>query len=133
MLMREFGDDQAFTADSLNHVARACIAGFPPYPVLCVHLGEWWRGNRPLPPLLPACEAPPPPPREPPTDAERATVHALVQQFVSDVTYRERSYPTSRALPDEPQPARPRYLPPDVLDRINPLPNGRKRADAADR
>lgn len=36
--------------------------------------------------------------------------------------------------PDWPEPAaerpRPYHLPPDVLDRINPLPNGRKRANA---
>lgn len=133
MLMREFGDDRAFTDESLHHVARQCRDGFPPYPVLCAHLSAWWRDNRPMPPKplrLPAREAAPPPPREPPTAEEIAAVHEAVQQCVASLQasplYRE---PPSRQLPDEARGAKPLCFPPHILDQLSPLPDGRKRTD----
>jgi hypothetical protein len=120
MLISDF-EDGAFTKESLNYVAKACVKGFPIYPELHNHLRDWWRDHQPLPPLLEKPkEAPPPEPRVPPTEEEIAHVHACVQQIIANM----RSPFSER---DEPVRARPAYASPEVLDRINPLPNGRKR------
>jgi hypothetical protein len=51
-LAREFPEG-AFTPDSLRHVARASVRGFPTYPELCIVLADWWRVNGPPAPALP--------------------------------------------------------------------------------
>jgi len=120
MLMSDF-EDGAFTKESLNHVAKACVKGFPTYPELHIHLRDWWRDHRPLPPLLAKPkEAPPLEPRVPPTAEEIAYVHGCVQQIIANMhsPFSER---------DEPVTARPRYLTDAQLDIVNPLPGGRKR------
>lgn len=123
MLMHEGFPDAAFTSESLNAVARQCIKGFPTYPELADHLARWWRENRPAPPALPPPA--PPLPRQPPTPEELERVHASVTEIVralAPTRYADQAY----------RPATPRYLAPELLDRINPLPNGRKRAHAVD-
>jgi hypothetical protein len=130
MLMREFSD-AAFTNDSLNAVARQCVKGFPTYPELAGFLSDWWRGNRPPPPALPPPE--PPPQREPPTPEECARVHQAVQEIVRGLRAAEAAKSRSvaeqlDALRVKPRPAA-MPLPDALLDRINPLPNGRKRHD----
>lgn len=121
-----------FCQASLSYVARRCPY-FPSYGQLCDHLRDWWRDNRPLPPLLPAREAAPLPPREPPTPEEIAHVHACVLEIMRSLAKRHEYTPgVSRPLPNEPRRVTPHCLPPDMLDRMNPLPNGRKRTDAAD-
>ena len=110
--------DAAFTTASLEHVAARAVKGFPTYGELAAWLAEWWREHRPLPPALPPPA--PIPPRQPPTEAEIAHVHACVQQIIANM----RSPFAER---DEPGPVQPRYASPELLDRINPLPGGRKR------
>ena len=63
-------------------------------------------------------------PRVPPTPEEIEYVHRCVQQIAANM----RS-PWSEREP-EPLSVRPAYASPEVLDRINPLPNGRKRVPA---
>jgi len=118
MLMDRF-PDAAFTTASLEHVAARAVKGFPTYGELAEWLAEWWRAHRPMPPALPAPE--PVQPRRPPTEAEIAHVHACVQQIIANMRspFAERS--------DMPGPVQPRYASPELLDRINPLPGGRKR------
>jgi hypothetical protein len=124
MLMDRFPDG-AFTTASLEHVARNAVKGFPTYGELAAWLSDWWMQHRPLPPLLngPAKEAPPPAPREPPTEEEVAYVRARVQEIVGNM-----HSPFSETRVDTParQP-RPAYASPELLDQINPLPNGVKR------
>lgn len=120
MLMGEFPDG-AFTTDSLQHVARNCPRGFPTYGELAQHLSAWWREHRPAPPALPpARPAPPPEPREPPTAEEVAYVRARVQECAAAMQ--------SHAQPEEDRRPKPAYLTPEQLDRVSPLPGGRKRA-----
>lgn len=122
----------AFTQASLEAVASQCRF-FPSYADVAAHLGNWWRENRPLPPALP-----PPPvvevPREPPTPEAIEYVHERVREIVATLRlpplYAEQS--TRRLdVDDDAFRVRPRYLDPELLDQINPLPNGRKRTDAA--
>lgn len=123
MLLSDF-TDAAFTTGSLNHVAKACVKGFPTYPELHNHLSGWWREHRPLPPLLarPAA-APPPEPRVPPTEEEIAYVHERVREIVAAM-----HSPFSEPR-DEAPPRRASYLTPEQLDQVNPLPHGRKRVE----
>lgn len=51
MLMNDF-TDAAFTQDSLNHVVKQCVKGFPTYPELYGYLREWWQINRPQAPRI---------------------------------------------------------------------------------
>jgi hypothetical protein len=118
LLMDRF-PDAAFTTASLEHVAARASKGFPTYGELAAWLAEWWREHRPAPPALP-----PPEPirqRQPPTPEEIAHVRRCVEQIVGAMRspFAERS--------DAPGPVRPRYLTPEQLDRINPLPGGAKR------
>jgi hypothetical protein len=119
LLMDNF-PDAAFTSESLNHVARECLKGFPTYPELVNHLGAWWREHRPAPPTLPP--PPLPPARPPPTPEEVAHVHELVAQMVATLRSAD-----AEVRPDAPRSA---YLSPGLLDELNPLPDGRKRTDA---
>jgi hypothetical protein len=117
MLMQDF-PDAAFTTESLRVVARQCVEGFPPYPVLAERLSSWWRENRPRPPALP-----PPPPirqRDEPTPEERDHVARVAAEAIAALR--------SSAQPIEDRRPQPRYLTLEQLDRINPLPNGMKRA-----
>jgi hypothetical protein len=119
MLMRDY-PDAAFTTDSLNHVARQCIKGFPTYPELANYLSAWWRDHRPLPPALP----PPEPIRQrgEPTPDEIAHVERVTAETIA--------FLRSSAQPiEERRPPGARYLTPEQLDIVNPLPNGRKRTD----
>ena len=108
--------DQAFTSGSLEHVAANSPKGFPTYAELTHHLATWWRQHRPIPLELPP---PPTPTRSPPTPDEIAHVETLVAECIAAL----------RANDPEPttQPTTPRHLPPEMLDKLNPLPNGRKR------
>lgn len=121
MLMQDFSD-AAFTKESLHDVARQCVKGFPTYPELANHLSAWWKQHRPAPLALP-----PPPPirqRDEPTEEEKAHVSRVAAEAIAALR--------SSAQPiEEYRPPRPRYLSPEELDRLNPLPNGRKRTDAA--
>jgi hypothetical protein len=81
MLQDRFTDG-AFTAASLEFVARNCAKGFPTYPELALYLGEWWRLNRPALPQLPP--PPLPPERVPPTDEERAYVAQQLRDLVAE-------------------------------------------------
>lgn len=120
-LLQDRFPDGAFTADSLEHVARHCIKGFPTYAELAGYLSDWWRDNRPRPTALPP--PPPPPKREPPTPEEIEYVHARVVEVV-------RALGPTRYADQDYAPAKPRHLTPEQLDQLNPLPNGRKRTDA---
>jgi hypothetical protein len=117
LLMDRF-PDAAFTTASLEHVAALAVKGFPTYGELAAWLADWWRANRPAPPALPA-----PPPirqRDEPTPEEIA--------HVSRVTAETVAFLRSSAQPIEDRRPVPRYLTPEQLDEINPLPNGRKRS-----
>lgn len=110
----------AFCQDSLAHVARGCKF-FPAYSDVHTHLSAWWRAHRPAPPRA----LPPPAPmqqREPPTEEEIAHVRACVQQIIANLHSRD-----SEPRFDEPMAPQPQYLTPWQLDRVNPLPNGRRR------
>jgi hypothetical protein len=122
MLLQSY-PDEAFTTASLEHCARMAVKGFPTYGELAGWLSDWWREHRPLPPLLPPPE--PAQPREPPTEEEIAYVHNCVQQIIGNMRAPFGDSSGSALSP------RPRYLTPAQLDRINPLPNGRKRDGAA--
>jgi hypothetical protein len=118
--------DAAFTAASLNHVAKACVKGFPTYAELYNALRTWWRENRPIANALPApAQRTPEPERPPPTDEERAYVRRCVEEITANLRN-----PDAEKLRDR-DPG-PRYLTPEQLDRVNPLPNGRKRAPGED-
>lgn len=121
----------AFTQASLEAVASQCRF-FPAYGDVVTYLAAWWFEHRPPLPQLP------PPPREPerppPTPEEIAAVHARVCEVVASLhaspLYAEQQ---PQRLDDEATTTfiRPRYLTPDQLDQVNPLPNGRKRSHAA--
>ena len=122
MLFDRFPDG-AFTQESLEHCAARAVKGFPNYGELAGWLSDWWRIHRPMPPLLAKPkEAPPLEPRVPPTEEEVAYVHECVQQIIANM-----HSPFSEPRDDHPRAPRPAYASPEVLDRINPLPNGRKR------
>ena len=121
MLTQRF-PDAAFTAESLEHVARHAVKGFPTYGELAEWLGEWWKERRPpltalAPPVIPAQ-------RPDATDEERAYVSARVAEITAHLTASRASAAGERPPPT----ARP--LSPGVLDALNPLPNGRKRVTA---
>lgn len=118
-LLAERFDAAAFTPASLEFVAARAVRGYPTYGELTAWLAEWWHDNRPIPPALPPPDLPPPRPE--PTDEDRAYIHARVLEAVAAL----RS-PASEPRDPRNEP-RPRYLAPDQLDRINPLPNGFKR------
>ena len=94
--------DEAFCPASLDVVATQC--GYAPsYGALRKALGEWWKQHRPP---SAAIEAPPPPkPRIPPDDFERAAVSRSVREILtgfSEVTrQREAQLPQhiTRPLP----------------------------------
>jgi hypothetical protein len=120
----------AFTTESLQHVARLCHRGFPTYPEIANHLSMWWRENRTLPRIAaPVLEE-----RPPPTPEEIAYVRGRVDEIVRNLRAAEL-YRTSQIvdLPSAKFSPGPRYLTPEQLDIINPLPNGRKRVPQADR
>jgi hypothetical protein len=114
--------DAAFTTASLQHVAAHAVKGFPTYGELAAWLAGWWKDNRPLPPALPA-----PPPirqRDEPTPDEIAHVERVVAETIA--------FLRSSAQPiEERRPPGARYLTPEQLDIVNPLPNGRKRTNDA--
>jgi hypothetical protein len=123
LLTREFPAG-AFTADSLAHVAARASKGFPTFGEIVQALRPWWADHRPVPPMLP------PPERVPvhaavATPEEREYVRALVEGVAARI----------RATDDDTvagaQAFGAAYLSPGVLDQINPLPNGRKRSEAA--
>lgn len=130
MLLDRF-PDAAFTSASLEHVARRAVKGFPTYGELAEWLGEHWKETRPP---FPAIAPPPaPPPRPEPTPEEIEHVRACVAEITAALRVSAIDKATQgRPLPAGPVPPTPRYLPPDTLDRINPLPNGRKRAAPPD-
>ena len=129
-MLKDRFPDGAFTTASLEHVARQCTKGFPTYPELAGYLSGWWREHRPVI-ALPA--PPPPPPRRPdPTPEEVAHVTALVREVTaalraSAADCDDQALHLNVATAHRPRTA---YLSPAQLDRINPLPNGRKRTDA---
>jgi hypothetical protein len=110
--------DGAFTTASLEYVARQAIKGFPTYGELAAWLAEWWRATRPPPLALPA----PPPIRQrgEPTPEEIEHVTRVAAEAIAAL----RS--SAQPIEDYRRPA-PRYLTPEQLDRINPLPGGAKR------
>ena len=115
----------AFTQDSLHYVAAQC-KWFPSYAEVIEHLRAWWHDHRPAPPALPPPDIPKP--RDPPTPEEIAYVHERVAEIVANLRMVTLTAATvGRPLDIAPTRPGPRYLPPDVLDQINPLPNGRKR------
>ena len=109
----------AFTPASLEHVAAQCARGFPTYAEIVGYLTTWWRDERPII----AIQAPREPDPHEPSDDERAAVTAHAAQcraILADVSKKLRA-------PDAtPRPLH-RYLTPEQLDRVNPLPNGTKR------
>jgi hypothetical protein len=128
LLAREF-TAEAFNADSLAHVAAASIKGFPTYGELVAALRQWWRDNRPAPLALPAPEPPPLLTRDPPTPeiveaVRRAASEAIAALRASSIARDTVGRSLDAGRPVEP---RPRYLTPEQLDAINPLPNGHKR------
>jgi hypothetical protein len=128
MLMHDF-PDPAFTTESLHHVARQCLKGFPTYPELANYLSGWWREHRPYV-ALPA--PPPPEPRQPPTPEEVAHVEERTREVLAAL---RASYLATDAqaqrLDDAVDWTRERYLAPGQLDLLNPLPHGRKRNASA--
>lgn len=128
VLTREFPSG-AYTEDSLAYVARQCTFA-PAYGEVSRNLAAWWRDNRPMPAALPP--PPPEPPRTPPTPEEAAAVHEMVRDLVASLrasdTRRAEALAADRHSYLPPGSVPPRHLPPDMLDRLNPLPNGHKRA-----
>ena len=119
LLMDRF-PDAAFTTSSLEHVAALAVKGFPTYGELAAWLADWWRANRPAPPALPAPQ--PIRQRDEPTPEEIAHVSRVAAETIAALR--------SSAQPIEDRRPVPRYLTPEQLDEINPLPNGRKRSGA---
>jgi hypothetical protein len=120
LLVREF-PDAAFTSESLAHVAAAAVKGFPTYGELVASLREWWADHRPLPLALAAPEPEPLPllQREPPTAEMVEQVHRAATEAIAAL--RANAAPVVRREPT------PRYLTPEQLDVVNPLPDGRRR------
>ena len=111
----------AFTPESLHHVASQCKF-FPAYAEVIDHLRDWWRANRPALPALP----PPPPIRQrgEPTPEEIEHATRVVAETIAAL--RASAQPVADWQASSLRP-KPRYLTPEQLDRINPLPNGAKR------
>lgn len=129
LLMERF-PDVAFTTASLEHVAARAVKGFPTYGELADWLSEWWREHRPRPIAI---APPPPPPREvhePLTPEQLEQVHELSRRTIAALRASRTDLDTVGRSLDDAREFRPRpaYLTPEQLDRINPLPNGRKRA-----
>ena len=121
ILMERF-PDAAFTIASLEYVAAQAVKGFPTYGELAAWLSEWWTAHRP-PSSFP--QLPPPPPirqRGEPTPEEIAHAEQVVAETIAAL--RANAQPIEDWRTHRPQP---RYLTPEQLDRINPLPNGVKR------
>lgn len=116
--------DAAFTPDSLEYVAAQAVKGFPTYGELAAWLADWWRANRPALPALP----PPPPIRQrgEPTPEEIEHVTRVVAETIAALRASAQPVADWQAA----RTPKPSYLSPAQLDRINPLPNGRKRTDA---
>ena len=110
--------DGAFTTSSLEYVARQAVKGFPTYGELAAWLADWWRANRPALPALPAPE--PIRQRGEPTPEEIEHVTRVCAETIAAL--RSSAQPV-----EERRPPGARYLTPEQLDRINPLPNGAKR------
>lgn len=121
LLLNRF-PDAAFTTDSLEYVAAQAVKGFPTYGELAAWLADWWRANRPALPALP----PPPPIRQrgEPTPEEIEHVTRVVAETIAAL--RASAQPVADWQASSLRP-KPRYLTPEQLDRINPLPNGAKR------
>ena len=125
LLVQRF-PDAAFSTASLEYIAARAAKGFPTYGELAGWLSDWWRENRPP---LPALAAPPPPPPRPPREPLTPDQLAELQR----VTRETVAWLRSSAQPDtDRRPAGPRYLSPQQLDAINPLPDGRKRHHGPD-
>jgi hypothetical protein len=156
MLLSDF-TDEAFTTDSLSHVAKACKRGFPTYPELHMALREWWQAHKPQPLRLAVDGSD--------IQAEQRERQREIRESWADPDAVLRSVencagnrlllrtlasavnlyaPQHRHLvpiddvateaPDsapEREPVKPHYLTPAQLDRISPLPGGRKREDHA--
>ena len=124
LLVSEF-PAAAFTTESLQHVARLCHRGFPTYPEIVNHLSMWWRENRTLPRIV----APLPEERPPPTPEEIAYVRARVAEVTfalsAGAAAKEAGLRAGSSGPGA------RHLTPEQLDRVNPLPEGRRRASRA--
>jgi hypothetical protein len=120
MLLERF-PDAAFTTASLEYVAAQAVKGFPTYGELAAWLGDWWRANRPALPALP----PPPPIRQrgEPTPEEIEHVTRVVAETIAALRASAQPVEEWRTA----RTPKPSYLSPEQLDRINPLPNGRKR------
>lgn len=112
---------QAFTKASLRYVATNAVKGFPTYGELVQFLRKWWQLNMPTRAAIPA-------PREPdphePTPQERAAVAERVAQCKAVIT----QVATKWRAADTPTRPLHRYLTPEQLDLVNPLPNGTRRA-----
>ena len=118
MLASRFPDD-AFTPASLEHVAAQATRGFPTYAELTGYLTTWWRDTR----TILAIAAPREPDQAEPSDDERAAVAARAAQCRTILTQVSKKL---RAPDASPRPIH-KYLTPEQLDRVNPLPNGTKR------
>jgi hypothetical protein len=128
LLMDRF-PDAAFTTASLQHVAGRAMKGFPTYGELAAWLSEWWRENRPAPPSLPPPDIPPP--RSPPTPEEIEAVHRTVEDVVAHLrASRVAIEAADQRIEVASDFVRARYLTPEQLDRINPLPGGPRGAPA---
>lgn len=116
MLLERF-PPEAFTVQSLEHVAARAVKGFPTYGELAQWLASWWRDHRPTPLALP----PPEPIRQrgEPTAEEKAHASRVVAETVA--------FLRSHAQPAEDRRPGPRHLTPEQLDVVNPLPGGLKR------
>jgi hypothetical protein len=127
-LLQDRFPPEAFTQASLEAVASRCRF-FPSYADVGDYLADWWKAHRPAPPALP------PPPvveRPPPTPEELAHVRECVATIVANMRSTAILADTVGRSFDVPLPRPgPRHLTPEQLDRINPLPNGRKRTNDA--
>jgi hypothetical protein len=103
---------------SLEHVAARSVKGFPTYGELVEALAEWWRDHRPAPPALP-----PPEPirqRDEPTAEEVAHVERAVAETLAFLRSSAQPVEDRREMKAV-------HVSPELLDKINPLPNGFKR------
>ena len=116
LLVQRF-PDAAFTTLSLEHCAALAVKGFPTYPELAGWLSAWWREHRPAPPALP----PPEPIRQRGEPTPEEIEHVTQAAAAAVAALRSSVQPV-----EDRQPAG-LFLTPATLDRINPLPNGRKR------
>ena len=115
----------AFCAASLDVVASLHPEGFPTYGALVAALSGWWAAHRP----------PPKPPRSmkfletpEPEMQEEFTPEEL--DHMSRVAAGAHAFLDARIAADPAHRPTPKHLSPELLDAINPLPNGRKRSHA---